>query len=490
MHIPSGKKGIVFDIGNCMLKAIAYSLPLWSSSGRPNINKFYIVELKETEALRRKEEVSGIINEIISDSPRGYEITVIVSGESFSTRNISFPFSGIKRIKDTLPFELEGLIPFSMDEIVFDAIPSVHHRGIQNNRRQKIDEKSQGGSSVIAAILPRANLAEIFTLFPEDRKPCRVIPDFFALCGLSDSKEPDIYAIIDVGCSKSVIAIFSGGKPVVFRSVENRGNTVLNIVEGIRSLKVNIKKVFITGGGLYTEVSELRTLNSSLGIPVSILENRFRAERWPLTALCIGSVIGIMQNPNFNLLQDKDKKKNTAKWLRKIAIGAGILLVIGTIDLYMRYNITHERYLAMNNEVKRVFNILMPESKAVKEEAQIKALLTKEKELMKTLKGSDGYGIEPVRIIDALSRVSLKTPAVSILEITIDGEWCLFAGEYSGTGEAEGLKAIFVNEKDLSKTIITEITTGVKPAVYRFKAKVSLKMHSTFRSEASKGINN
>jgi hypothetical protein len=70
---------------------------------------------------------------------------------------------------------MEGLVPFPIEEILVDSLPS---------------GPTDTGNSVMALAVPKATIADVLMLFPQDRMPDRVIPDFVSLVSLGVRLKP------------------------------------------------------------------------------------------------------------------------------------------------------------------------------------------------------------------------------------------------------------------------------------------------------------
>jgi general secretion pathway protein L len=56
-------------------------------------------------------------------------VVCALPGDRVSSRRLSFPFSDVKRIAQAVPFEVEGQVPFDLDEFLLDWEPVRRHRG-------------------------------------------------------------------------------------------------------------------------------------------------------------------------------------------------------------------------------------------------------------------------------------------------------------------------------------------------------------------------
>jgi general secretion pathway protein L len=94
----------------------------------------------------KAEALAGAVRQLMVDLDRTVDGAVVtLSGEEASLRRIEIPTAAVKRLKQVLPFELESLLPFDLDEAIIDYQPLA---------------KSATQLSVLATAVPKARIAQ------------------------------------------------------------------------------------------------------------------------------------------------------------------------------------------------------------------------------------------------------------------------------------------------------------------------------------------
>ena len=123
-----------------------------------------------------------------------------------SMRWVAMPFSDKAQIAQTLPFEVEGLVPFDLDDMI------VEHRVIG---------PTNDGSAVLAGIVPREGLAEHLRALTEagiDPKTVVIDGDLLSAHG-----RQGITAVIDLGHARTIVTVVSEGQTLFSRAISIGG---------------------------------------------------------------------------------------------------------------------------------------------------------------------------------------------------------------------------------------------------------------------------
>lgn len=126
--------------------------------------------------------------------------------ELTSLRTISLPFSDRAQVEQTLQFEVENQVPFDLDEMVLS------HR---------IIEVTDSGSEVLCALAPRATVAPLLSgLAGLAADPKLLVVDADLLAHHADQ---GIQAIIDLGHTRTTVALCQDGHMVAGRALSHGG---------------------------------------------------------------------------------------------------------------------------------------------------------------------------------------------------------------------------------------------------------------------------
>jgi type IV pilus assembly protein PilM len=139
----------------------------------------------------------------------GARVVLGLGGERAYVRRLDFPFTSGEKIEQALPFEMEPGLPRPKEDLLFDA--------------RYVGRNSSGGSRVLAAALPQAEVGQwIQALREQGLDPARIDLSLSALAGLGVSVSRRIgastVAVWHLGRSRSDIAVLRNGALVQTRS--------------------------------------------------------------------------------------------------------------------------------------------------------------------------------------------------------------------------------------------------------------------------------
>jgi type II secretory pathway component PulL len=109
---------VVIEINNYEVKGLAFRSGI---AGR----SFFQAE---TMLLNPKESIPAQVAAFVAERYAGaIGVYFNVPYESLITRELSFPFADRRKVREVLPFELEPLIPYDLQEIVYDSYLTTNH---------------------------------------------------------------------------------------------------------------------------------------------------------------------------------------------------------------------------------------------------------------------------------------------------------------------------------------------------------------------------
>ncbi|MEE9612755.1 MAG: type II secretion system protein GspL, partial [Desulfatiglandales bacterium] len=220
---------------------------------------------------------------------------VPIPGEDASYRNLNMPFREPKKIRQTLPFEIETTVPFPIEDLIVDF--NIIDRADQNE--------------VLAVSVKKAYIAEYLAQLQSygidpHVLDIRCVPTVSWL--LKQEGTPDNGLFLEIGAKKNTMVLYLQRRIVLIRAFSFDGGAIGRIIsnapnndisdtstpEHIESClesfctavkntihsfgwqsgrAIRLEKVFFTGiGGLYPETETL--LNRFLDIPVEQLNLR------------------------------------------------------------------------------------------------------------------------------------------------------------------------------------------------------------------------
>lgn len=385
-------------------------------------------ELSEKMDLRSDEYISSINSDV-------------------SYQNLVMPFKDPRKIRQTLPFEMENIVPFPVEDLVIDF--------------NIIRSAEQG--EILAVYAKKALISEhieglkTFGISPGiiDIKPVPVI-----LRLLSRPDIPDNGLVIDIGLKRITIALFLEQKTALIRStpfnVENTsasqsnhdafsrerlealsGILDLNIKNTLRSFSIQMKreitpeKAFITGiGAQYPDIADI--LADQTGIAVEKIDigkdNKINMDaditsewRPALMNNALALAVRELKKGNgFNLRKDEFEVKEdilkSIKGLKKAGIVILIIIVFLMIDLGVDYYYLKKRYATAEQRCTDLFSQSFPDMKGVK--YPIPVITGRIEELNNSTALLSGEINGRQKMIDLLKDISQRIPGNLDIDVT------------------------------------------------------------------------
>jgi general secretion pathway protein L len=200
------------DLGHESIKRVR----LRSSFRTVEVVDFCVVPVAQ-DARSRQARLAEALSQL-DGGGHGDLLATALPGDEVSIRPITLPFSDRKRIAQTIGFELESLIPFSLDKVVFEYLVA--------------GDAPEGGSRLLVALCQIELLSSwLDTLGQADLDPRLIGPESMSYSSLFDmlpvSDDPDAsVAILDIGKRLSSLCVM-GPKGVEFaRTLSGGGHQV------------------------------------------------------------------------------------------------------------------------------------------------------------------------------------------------------------------------------------------------------------------------
>lgn len=141
--------------------------------------------------------------------PRDHVICAL-AGDRLSSRRLAFPFRDTKRLSQAVPFEVEGQLPFELDQVFVDW------ERVGGDRQH---------SEVLATVAPRAEVGRLLRLLREaDLEPRVIEAEGLVLGNLAALISlPGTRLFLDIGHRKSTLSLGLDGRIVSARTVQIGG---------------------------------------------------------------------------------------------------------------------------------------------------------------------------------------------------------------------------------------------------------------------------
>ena len=475
------------DIGRSSLKAVLIETGLRGDARIVAWEKIDVTGSNGVrEALRRVQEIPLLTVPSCQTA---------LAARGFSFRNVKLPFKDPKKIAQTLPFELESLIPQPLESVFVDF--SV--------------VRQAEGSDLFAAVIPRAEVQERISLLAEygfdaDTIDVEAVPVAARIvaAGASDSGA----LLLDGGSAETTGGFFQADRILQVRSFPFGGDHVTNALSGalgisfsdaetrkrrgdtapaeaeiteacgkfFASLKNTIQSlnlsgladaepaiVHLTGGGsLYRKLGE--DLSRALGVPVERVNVTQLAGIRPVggddagwDSMVMNGALALAlrplaKGPGFNFRQGAVRRTLPAirfdigvnlKWA---GAAAALVLLLAGGDMALSHYADKARLDQLKAETTALLQQNFPEVTRVVDPAQqFRTKIAEAKRLAAASRGMASGG----SVLDVLKDLSEKAPGASDFVITA----LVFDGNRADVrGEATGLDAAETIKRELEKT--------------------------------------
>jgi general secretion pathway protein L len=380
-----------------------------------------------------------------------------IPGEHVSYRNLRMPFRDNKKIRQTLAFELETMVPFPVEDLLVDFTV--------------VDRSDQ--SEILAASVKRSYISEYLTqLQANGIDPAvldiRGVPTVGWL--LRQAGTPDDGLLLEIGLKRNTMILYLKRHIALVRTFSFSGSAAahhpetgsaeqiesrlrwfctevqntLHAVGSHTAKTVCPQKVFVTGSGaLYQETEKL--LNRFLDLPVERIDlaadprihmDESIARTWnpaPMDNALALAVRAAKHSLGFNFRRDGFEVKKQyfghKEEIRKVAAFLLVMLCLLGLDLGVDYYSLKKRYNTLDRQITEVFRQTLPDVKRIVDPVhQMKVRINDIKKSALSLPGIGANG----KVLDLLRDLSARVPEsadVHVTRIVVDPDAVLIRGE-------------------------------------------------------------
>ncbi len=406
------------------------------------------------------------------------QVVAMLDPAAVSFRTLSLPFSDLKKIRQTLPFELEPLAAQAVEKLVVDFLPVA---------------SGDTGTRVLAAAVERSHLAgmlETFTasgLQPQVME-LRSLPLASAL--LREEEAPADGLCLDLGLRRATLVLWHRGKVALVRSVligeGGLGRLLDTAPDGIgleavsgeeqsralgrlaREIRLTVNgfaasgvadyqpgRLFLTGcGALLPGIA--RRLEAELGIACESLNLLERCAKGRLAAKLQGwqprlfdgclalALRAVRADSGFDFLREEfEPASRLWRFDRRLRLAALLLLAAGVVGL-VDFGIGHyglvRRNVALDQQLASIFSRTFPEVTRVVD--PVRQMRGKIDELSKSAVSLPGFR-EDRKVLDLLAAISSAVPPslqVEVSRMVIDQDGVLVRGTTDTFNTVDSLK--------------------------------------------------
>ncbi len=417
------------------------------------------------------------LKELLQDMDHKSDTYLIsIPGEDLSYRNLTMPFKELKKIRQTLPFEIETLVPFPIEDLVVDF--------------SIIDRSDQ--SDILAVSVKKTTMSEYLELLQTygidpDVLDIGCIPIVSRL--LNQDGTPENGLLLDIGPRRSTMVLYLTRRIVLIRTFGFDGAIVPTITDTIQGdladtltsdqiksyleslctmvqntihsfgwlskREVRPEKVFFTGiGALYPETGTI--LTGFLDTPAEQINLRRHkkvrmgkdiARVWNPALMDSALALALRDDKKglgFNLRKDEFEVKKhyvvLKKEIRKVAVLLILVLSLLAADLGVDYSLLKKRYRMLDQKIEEVFQQTFPDVKRIVDPVQ--QMRVKIDEIKRSAVSSTGIDSKN-RVLDLIREISQRVPKaldVNITRMVIDPETVRISGKTDTLTTVDNIK--------------------------------------------------
>jgi len=402
---------------------------------------------------------------------------VPIPGQEVSYRNLKMPFKEPKKIRQTLPFEMETMVPFPIEDLVVDF---------------HIIERSDE-SEVLAALVNKAYISEYLAQLQAcgvdpQALDIRCVPTVSWL--LKQEGTPENGLFLDIGAKKNTMVLYLKRRIVLIRTFSFDGDAIAQTISnapnrdpgdtstaehiesclesfctkvqntihafGWQNNHVNRpEKAFFTGfGALYQETETL--LNRFLDIPVERInlrgDKRVRLDKniarvWNPVLMDNALALALRDDKKgqgFDFRKDEFEVKKhyhgLKKEIRKVAVFLIVIFSFLVANFGVDYYALKKRYNAADKEIKQAFAKTFPDAKRIVDPVQ--QMKAKINELKGSAISLPGFRANQ-RVLDLLRDLSQRVPKsmdVRVTRMVVDPDTVRITGETDTFNTVDAIK--------------------------------------------------
>ncbi len=389
----------------------------------------------------------------------GARIVSALSGGSLTQRMLTFPFGDRKRIEKALPFELEDLVPFPLEEVVLG------HMVLAGEAPQK--EKG-AETRVLCLMLPKAELRRHLDLLAAGGiDPQAVVPTFAGLAALAQLLPADGSRLLIAGrdvCAASGKAVHAlrhvGGSPT--------GGLLHTLQAFETSQKETVEKAVVVAGD-----EEMRARLAELGLPVEEIAPEIGGKQ-PADPLSLGVALTTDVTLRTGEFAYRRSDEGTRRRRRTVIIASAVAAILFTVNIVVKFSIVETGYSRLDREIREIYRQTFPDARPPGD--PVREMRDKLNEAKKRF-GALGSGTSALDVLQAVNDAIPKEIRVNFQEVLLEGDRLRLQGDAPSFESLDKVKAELQKSPLFSDVAVQDTRMGVDNKVkFRFEIKLKQAM--------------
>lgn len=482
--------------------------------------------------------VTNVLQVLFSDRDmKADKVVASLPGRHVSTRILTLPFSDKKKIDQTLPFEIEGLVPLPLEDILLDY--------------EVLDTGPEGTQTLVLFTEKKVLESHLNLLREAGIDPNTVLPASIALGNLWKEIAPteqEPYALVDLGESETSLCVVYQGKvrygrawavgssvltqtlqeglqlaPAVARDRMEKaadlypsptpggdseaeriatllGRAIGPVVGGIRqsllsvskSLDLDVKKIFLCGKGsrlrgldrLLAEELQVEAEPLTLRGPVgSLLETQGHDPETAAASLGLAyQAIREMAASRLNLRTGEytyvSERAELKRQAFSVGVMAGILVALALVYFGLQYRYRSQEYDRVSQSLDKMALEIFPDLRNLPAGVQRTSAITSRLEQERRERDLFApLAPDALSVLDVLLEITKAVPPdvkVDVREMAMEGENVRIEAETDSYNAAEQIKENLLQTGLFVSADIPEAKDSVDQSTVKFKMILEL----------------
>jgi type II secretion system protein L len=417
--------------------------------------------------------------------PPGTVVAVATQGAVL--RTLRLPFTDARKAAQVAPFEVEGLVPFDID----DAVVSQEPLGTDGD-----------GTRLLVAVAPRDHVAEVVAAGAAPDQPQVILPEPFALFALARRFAlPGPALVVDARPGHALLVAVEGGRwggsrrvtadwdPASGPGLTAQGAAALRRAAQSLELESGARPEHVVLTGETATPETLEAVAKALGLaPVPLAEamvgladtgaDKADPAELAANAVALGAALTALDGRRrlnlrsgpFSLVTEGEGQLVK----RVFGVGLGVLLVLGVAwaDGYVRMHAAETRLDAAKDHLEAQYRSVFPDT------ARVVDPVVQAQTALKTLTARTqlfgGGNITALGVLDAVSRAIPSNLTIDVLEFSVEGNRLRMQAEAASFDAIDQIKARLAALPGFTEVRVSDAKASAKENRVKFRVNVTL----------------
>ena len=390
----------------------------------------------------------------------GARIVSSIPGHRFSQRLLMLPFGDRKRVEKALPFELEDIVPFSLDDVEVDHVVL--------DRPGAVDKKKE--AAVLGIMVPKTVLRQHLDLLASAGvDPQVIVPSYVGLSAVAKMIPVEGSALLLIDGSD--ICLKNGAGVMACRSV-SQSRATGGLRHTVKALEtehaLQIEKAY-----LLSEDENVRLELADLGLTVEQMVPDYNGKK-AADPVSLGLALSEQVNFRKGEFAYRMADVGTRKRKRSLMIAGAFAVVFAAANMGVKYYLVESSYGKLDREIKEIYRQTFPESKTAADPVrQLRTRLDEAKQKFGVL----GSGSSALDAMKAVTEGIPKEVRVSFQEFILEGDRLKLQGEAASFESVDKMKSELQKAEPFAEVQVADTRMGVDNKVkFRFEIKLKQAM--------------